>query len=202
MRGLSSQRCSAKLARNQCLRSRRRPGPHSAADRAGHLPPRAPHPARKLRGGFTTVGACGRRSGAGQVQECGEEVGVALVADGQPPTPRQPGDRVGSGRGAVPPFRMVRFPGPHLRTGRASSPASGSPQARAGGLLLIIIRSPSMALGSARPGSGSGSPSRARSAAAPLCRGSATTLVGSGGVATPNSLVGACGAAIAGPGSR
>ena len=120
----------------------------------------------------------------------------------QPPEAAQPRQRVGSGRGAVPPFRVVRFPGPHLRTGRASSPASGSPQARAGGLLLIIIRSPSMALGSARPGSGSGSPSRARSAAAPLCRGSATTLVGSGGVATPNSLVGACGAAIAGPGSR
>jgi hypothetical protein len=34
MRGLSSQRCSAKLASNQCLRSRRR-RPHSAAARAG-----------------------------------------------------------------------------------------------------------------------------------------------------------------------
>jgi hypothetical protein len=138
----------------------------------------------------------------GQQHEREEPSRVPIPPHCQPPIAAQPRQRVGSGRGAVPPFRVVRFPGPHLRTGRASSPASGSPQARAGGLLLIIIRSPSMALGSARPGSGSGSPSRARSAAAPLCRGSATTLVGSGGAATPNSLVGACGAAIAGPGSR
>jgi hypothetical protein len=30
---------------------------------------------------------------AGQVQECGEEVGVALVADGQAPVGQQPGQR-------------------------------------------------------------------------------------------------------------
>ena len=34
---------------------------------------------------------------------------------------------VGPGRSAT--FRLVRLPGPHSRTGRASSPASGSPRA-------------------------------------------------------------------------
>jgi hypothetical protein len=119
---------------------------------------------------------------------------IPVPAHLQPPEATQPRQRVGSDRGAVPSFPMVRFPGPHLRTGRASSPASGSPQALVVGLLLI--RSPSTAWGSARPGSGSGSPSPAHSAAAPSCRASATTWAGSGDAATPSSPWDACGAAI------
>jgi len=42
---------------------------------------------------------------------------------------------VGSGRGAVPSSRTVRFPVPRRRTGRASCPASGSPRARVIGRL-------------------------------------------------------------------
>jgi hypothetical protein len=61
---------------------------------------------------------------------------VPVPAHLQPTPAAQPRQRVGSDRDAVLPFRAVRFPGPHLRTGRASSPASGSPQARVAGQLV------------------------------------------------------------------
>ena len=73
--------------------------------------------------------------GAGHQHEREPPARVPVPAHLQPPEAAQPRQRVGSGRGAVSPSRAVRFPGPHLRTGRASSPASGSPQARAVGLL-------------------------------------------------------------------
>ena len=47
---------------------------------------------------------------------------------------------VGSDRGAVPFSRTVRFPGPRRRTGRASCPASGSPQALSSGGLEPLTK--------------------------------------------------------------
>jgi hypothetical protein len=67
------------------------------------------------------------------------DVGAVLPANPQAFELVQPSEGVGSDRGAVSPFRAVRFPGPHLRTGRASSPASGSPQAHASGQVVHLI---------------------------------------------------------------
>jgi hypothetical protein len=58
---------------------------------------------------------------------------IPVPAHLQPPPIAQPRQRVGSDRGAVPPFRAVRFPGPHRRTGRASSRMSRVPWNFGGG---------------------------------------------------------------------
>src|SRR6266511_6265087 len=61
--------------------------------------------------------------GADQRQPEFDHQPAALGAPAQLAVLVGPGVGVGSGRGAVSPFRATRFPGPHLRTGRASSPA-------------------------------------------------------------------------------